>query len=58
MGTSNYSDEFKGMGISMNDWGRFIEIVIGVASELGVGPQEGGEVMAFLNAIKGVIVTA
>jgi len=39
-------------------WIRFIEIVTSVAGELGVGPTEGGEVMAFLNSLKVHIVTA
>jgi hypothetical protein len=37
---------------------RFIEIVTSVAGELGVGPTEGGEEMAFLGSIKADIVTA
>ena len=37
---------------------RFIEIVISVAGELGVGPTEGGEVLAFLDTLKADIVTA
>lgn len=48
----------KGMGIDDADWVRFIEIVTGVAGELGVGPEEGGEVMAFLDSLKGDIVNA
>jgi hemoglobin len=48
----------KGMGITKTDWDRFIEIVVCVADELGVGPNEGGEVMAFLNSLKADIVTA
>ena len=48
----------KGMGITDGDWDRFIDIVISVAGELGVGETEGGEVMAFLNGLKGDIVTA
>jgi len=47
----------KGMGISHADWDRFIEIVVSVAGELGVGATEGGEVMAFLDSLKGDIVT-
>jgi hemoglobin len=47
-----------GMGINEADWTRFIEIVTGVAGELGVGPTEGGEVMEFLNSLKADIVTA
>lgn len=46
----------QGMGITETDWDRFIEIVVGVAGELGVGPTEGGEVMAFLNSLKADIV--
>ncbi|MEZ6001933.1 group 1 truncated hemoglobin [Hyphomonas sp.] len=45
-----------GMGISESDWKRFIEIVTGVAGELGVGAPEDGEVMAFLDALKSDIV--
>jgi hemoglobin len=48
----------QGMGITEPDWTRFIEIVTGVAGELGVGPTEGGEVMEFLNSLKDDIVTA
>ena len=48
----------QGMGITEADWTRFIEIVTSVAGELGVGPTEGGEVMAFLNSLKADIVTA
>jgi hemoglobin len=48
----------QGMGITEPDWTRFIEIVTGVAGELGVGPTEGGEVMEFLNSLKADIVTA
>jgi len=48
----------QGMGINDADWSRFIEIVIGVAGELGVGPTEGGEVMSFLESLKADIVTA
>jgi hypothetical protein len=48
----------QGMGITGADWERFIEIVIIVAGQLGVGPTEGGEVMAFLDSLKADIVTA
>ncbi len=48
----------EGMGITEADWTRFIEIVTGVAGELGVGPTEGGEVMDFLSSLKDDIVTA
>ena len=48
----------KGMGITDADWDRFIDIVISVAGELGVGATEGGEVMALLNSLKDQIVTA
>ena len=48
----------QGMGITEADWMRFIEIVTSVAGELGVGPTEGGEVMAFLDSLKADIVTA
>jgi hypothetical protein len=37
---------------------QFIEIAMSVAGELGVGPTEGGEVMAFLDSLKADIVTA
>lgn len=47
-----------GMGITEADWARFIEIVISVAGQLGVGQTEGGEVLAFLESLKGDIVTA
>ena len=47
-----------GMGITEEDWVRFIEIVTSVAGELGVGPTEGGEVMALLDSLKADIVTA
>jgi len=48
----------QGMGITEADWTRFIEIVTNVAGELGVGPTEGGEVLAFLDSLKADIVTA
>jgi hemoglobin len=48
----------QGMGITEADWTRFIEIVTNGAGELGVGPTEGGEVMAFLESLKADIVTA
>jgi hemoglobin len=48
----------QGMGITEADWTRFIEIVTNVAGELGVGPTEGGEVLAFLDGLKADIVTA
>jgi hemoglobin len=47
-----------GMGITETDWKRFIDIVISVAGELGVGPAEGEEVMAFLDGFRADIVTA
>jgi hemoglobin len=47
-----------GMGITEIDWARFIELVVSVANELGVGETEGGEVMAFLNSLKSDIITA
>jgi hypothetical protein len=47
----------QGMGITEADWTRFIEIAMSVAGELGVGPPEGGEVMAFLDSLKADIVT-
>jgi hemoglobin len=47
-----------GMGITAVDWTRFLDIVIRVAGELGVGPSEGKEVMAFLQSWKSDIVTA
>jgi hemoglobin len=48
----------KGMGINQADWTRFIEIVMSVAGELGVGPTEGGEVLEFLDSLRADIVTA
>lgn len=48
----------KGMGITDADWTRFIEIVVNVAGQLGVGPDEGGEVMGFLDTLKADIVGA
>ncbi len=48
----------EGMGITEADWKRFIDIVIEVAGELGVGQTEGGEVMTFLDSLKSDIVTA
>lgn len=48
----------EGMGITETDWQKFIEIVVDVAGELGVGSSEGAEVLAFLNGLKADIVTA
>ncbi len=48
----------QGMGITEVDWARFIEIVVSVAGDMGVGPDEGGEVMAFLESLKADIVSA
>lgn len=48
----------QGMGITEADWTRFIEIVVSVAGDMGVGPTEGGEVMTFLDSLKSDIVTA
>ncbi|USG63107.1 group 1 truncated hemoglobin [Sneathiella marina] len=48
----------QGMGITEADWNRFMEIVVGVAGDMGVGPDEGGEVMAFLDSLKADIVAA
>ncbi|MFT4730571.1 MAG: hemoglobin [Granulosicoccus sp.] len=48
----------QGMGITETDWAKFIEIVVGVAGDMGVGPDEGGEVMSFLESLKTDIVTA
>lgn len=48
----------QGMEITETDWTRFIEIVTSVAGDMGVGPVEGGEVMAFLESLKIDIVTA
>jgi hemoglobin len=48
----------KGMGITEADWARFLEITGNVAGELGIGPTEGGEVMAFLDSLKADIVIA
>lgn len=47
----------KGMGINEADWARFLEIAGSVAGEMGVGPEEGGEVMAFFDSLKADIVT-
>jgi hemoglobin len=46
----------KGMGITEADWARFLEITGSVAGELGVGPTEGGEVMALLDSLKADIL--
>lgn len=46
----------QGMGVTEADWVRFVEIVIDVAGNMGVGPSEGGEVMAFLESLKSDIV--
>ena len=46
----------KGMGITEQDWTRFIEIVVSVAGELGVQPTEGGEVLDFFDSLKADIV--
>lgn len=46
----------KGMGITEADWARFLEITGSVAGELGVGPAEGGEVMALLDSLKADIL--
>lgn len=48
----------QGMGITEADWNRFIEIVVSVAGQMGVGSDEGSEVMAFLDSLKADIVTA
>lgn len=48
----------QGMGITEADWTRFIEIVVSVAGDMGVGTDEGSEVMAFLDSLKADIVTA
>lgn len=48
----------QGMGITGADWTRFIEIVVDVAANMGVGPDEGAEVMVFLDSLKADIVTA
>lgn len=47
----------QGMGITEDDWRRFIEIAVKVAGDMGVGPDEGGEVMAFFDGLKGDIVS-
>jgi hemoglobin len=47
-----------GMKIDAEDWSRFIEGVGATAGELGVGPTEGGEVMAFLATLEAQIVEA
>ncbi|MEE9334029.1 MAG: group 1 truncated hemoglobin [Granulosicoccaceae bacterium] len=48
----------KGMGITTADWTRFNEIVVSVVGELGIGPNEAGEVMDFLESLKPDIVSA
>lgn len=48
----------QGMGITEADWAKFIEIVVSVAGDMGVGPDEGGEVMGFLESLKADIVNA
>ena len=48
----------KGMGITDADWTRFIEIAVSVAGDMGVGPDEGGEVMTFFDSLKADIVAA
>lgn len=48
----------RGMGITEADWSRLIEIAANVAGEMGVGPDEGGEVMAFFDSLKADIVEA
>ena len=47
-----------GMGITAVDWARFLDIVVSVAGDLSVGEPESVEVMAFLNSVKGDIITA
>jgi len=47
----------QGMGITETDWNQFINIVVSVAGELGVGQAEGSEVMSFLESLKPDIVT-
>lgn len=46
----------QGMGITEADWTQFIEIVVSVAGSMGIGRDEGGEVMAFLESLKVDIV--
>ncbi|MCK4861731.1 MAG: group 1 truncated hemoglobin [Rhodobacteraceae bacterium] len=48
----------QGMNITEADWARFLEIAGSVAGEMGVGPDEGGEVMAFFDNLKDDIVVA
>ncbi len=48
----------EGLQITEVDWQRFIEIVSRVAGELGVSAMERGEVIAFLDRLKGDIVTS
>lgn len=48
----------KGMGITEADWTRFIEIAVSVAGDIGVGLDEGGEVLAFFDNLKADIVAA
>ena len=48
----------KGMGITADDWKSFIDIVVNVAGEMGVGEAEGAEVMGFLDTLKDDIIAA
>tara|TARA_B100000780_G_C21060889_1_gene426387 strand:- start:703 stop:864 length:162 start_codon:yes stop_codon:yes gene_type:complete len=44
--------------IGVCDWTRVIEIVVSVAGDVGVGLDEGREVMSFLESLKADIGTA
>lgn len=48
---------FAGMEIAEADWTRCIEVVVGVAGDMGVGETDGGEVMGFLESLQREIVT-
>ncbi|MBL4874364.1 MAG: group 1 truncated hemoglobin [Rhodobacteraceae bacterium] len=54
----NMALSHKGMGITEADWARFLEIAGNVAGEMGVGPDEGGQVMGFFDSLKDDIVAA
>eukprot|EP00808_Paulinella_micropora_P010941 g80406.t1 len=46
----------RGMGITEEDWTRFMGYIGSTAKKLGVGPREGGEVVSYLNSIKKDVV--
>jgi len=54
----NMALSHKGMGTTEADWARFLEIAGNVAGEMGVGPDEGGQVMGFFDSLKDDIVAA